>query len=340
LDSFIHGRIEIMTDTRFDVLGIGNAIVDVIAETSDDFLGTHDLIKGSMRLIDEDEAGRIYDGMGPGTEVSGGSAANTIAGVAALGGRGSFVGKVRDDQLGEVFAHDIRAQGVSFTTPAAAEGPLTARCMVLVTPDAQRTLNTFLGAAIGISVDDLDPADVAASKVTYLEGYLWDAPAGPALFAAAATAAASAGQEVAMTLSDPFCVDRHRKDFIAFIREHVDIVFANEDEVISLYEADSFDEAAKAMAGDVKLAALTRSEKGSVVVSGSERATVDAVNATVVDTTGAGDLYAAGFLYGYTNGTSLDRAARIGGICAAEVISHLGARPRANLQTLVTENLG
>jgi sugar/nucleoside kinase (ribokinase family) len=329
-----------MTDTRFDVLGIGNAIVDIIAETADDFLKSHDLIKGSMRLIDEAEAKRIYDGMGPGTEISGGSAANTIAGVAALGGKGCFVGKVRDDQLGEVFAHDIRAQGVSFTTPIANDGHLTARSMVLVTPDAQRTMNTFLGAAIALSLDDLDPADVAASKVTYLEGYLWDAPAGPDLFAAASKAAAGAGREVAMTLSDPFCVDRHRDDFLAFIREHVDIVFANEVEIMSLYQAGSFEEAAGAMAKDVKLAALTRSEKGSVVVSGSERVAVDAVRASVVDTTGAGDLYAAGFLYGYTHGTSLDRAARIGGICAAEVISHLGARPHANLRTLVTENLG
>ncbi len=329
-----------MTDTRFDVLGIGNAIVDVIAETDDAFLESHELVKGSMRLIDEAEAKRLYDGMGPGTEISGGSAANTIAGMAALGGLGSFVGKVRDDQLGEVFTHDIRAQGVSFTTPTATDGPLTARSMVLVTPDAQRTMNTFLGAAINLSLDDLDPEVVAASKVTYLEGYLWDAPAGPDLFAAVSKAAATAGRDVAMTLSDPFCVDRHRDAFLALIREHVDIVFANEDEVISLYQTDSFDEAAGAIAEDVKLAALTRSEKGSIVVSGSERVAVEAVNASVVDTTGAGDLYAAGFLYGYTQGTSLDRAARIGGVCAAEVISHLGARPHSNLRTLVTENLG
>ncbi|MBT6205202.1 MAG: adenosine kinase, partial [Rhodospirillaceae bacterium] len=258
----------------------------------------------------------------------------------ALGGKGCFVGKVRDDELGDVFAHDIRAQGVEFSTPIASAGPLTARSMVLVTPDAQRTMNTFLGAAINLGLDDLDGDAVAGARVTYLEGYLWDAPSGPALFAAAAKAAAKAGREVAMTLSDPFCVDRHRAEFLAFIREHVDIVFANEIEVISLYEADNFDDAAAAMAHDVKLAALTRSEKGSVAVSGSERVTVDAVTANVVDTTGAGDLYAAGFLYGYTQGTSLDRAARIGGLCAAEVISHLGARPRANLRTLVTENLG
>jgi len=329
-----------MTDTRFNVLGIGNAIVDIIAESTDDFLTANSLDKGSMRLVDEDEATRIYDGMGPGTEISGGSAANTIAGVAALGGKGCFVGKVRDDELGDVFAHDIRAQGVSFTTPVATQGPLTARSMVLVTPDAQRTMNTFLGAAIGLGVGDLDPDDVAGAKVTYLEGYLWDAPSGPALFTAAAEAAAKAGREVSMTLSDPFCVDRHRADFLAFIRAYVDIVFANEVEVMSLYESDSFEAAAKAMADDVKLAALTRSEKGSVVVSGSERKAVDAVTANVVDTTGAGDLYAAGFLYGFTQGSSLERAARIGGICAGEVISHLGARPRANLRSLVAEGLG
>jgi len=329
-----------MTDTRFDVLGIGNAIVDVIAETGDDFLTANNLDKGAMCLVDEAEATRIYDGMGPGIEISGGSAANTIAGLAALGGKGCFIGKVRDDELGGVFAHDIRAQGVTFPTPVATEGPLTARSMVLVTPDAQRTMNTFLGAAIGLGVDDLNTDDVAAAKVTYLEGYLWDAPSGPALFTAAAEAAAKASREVSMTLSDQFCVDRHRDEFLAFIRAHVDIVFANEVEVKSLYQTENFDEAAAAMANDCKLAALTRSEKGSVVVSGSERKSVEPVTADVVDTTGAGDLYAAGFLYGYTQGTSLDRAARIGGICAGEIISYLGARPHADLRALVTDNLG
>jgi len=329
-----------MTDTAFDVLGIGNAIVDVISETTDDFLAEHGLTKGAMRLIDEEEASRIYAATGPSVEVSGGSAANTIAGIAALGGRACFVGRVRDDELGDVFAHDIRAQGVSFTTPRSSAGPLTARCLVLVTPDAQRTLNTFLGACVHLGAADVDRDAVAASRAVYLEGYLWDAPQGPAIFAAAAQAAASAGREVAMTLSDPFCVDRHRDDFLAFIREHVDIVFANEHEICSLYMTESFEEAARRVSGDVRIAALTRSEKGSVIVAGSGRTTVPAHPTRVVDTTGAGDLYAAGFLYGYATGASLERAARIGSVCAAEIISHIGARPRANLRTMVAEELG
>ncbi len=329
-----------MSDTAFDVLGIGNAIVDVIAETTDAFITEQNLDKGIMRLIDEAEAARLYDAMGPGIEVSGGSAANTIAGVAALGGRASFIGRVRDDELGDVFAHDIRAQGVSFKSAQAKDGPLTARCLVLVTPDAQRTMNTYLGACIHLSRSDVDTDAIAASRATYLEGYLWDAPEGPAIFAAAAEAAAKAGREVAMTLSDPFCVDRHRDDFLAFIREHVDILFANEIEIASLYQVESFDEAARRVSDDVKIAALTRSEKGSVIVAGSGRTVVSAISTRVVDTTGAGDLYAAGFLYGYATGASLERAGRIGSVCAGEVISHIGARPRANLRTLIAEQLG
>jgi len=329
-----------MTDTRFDVLGIGNAIVDVIAEASDDFIVEQKLDKGTMRLIDEAEASRLYGAMGPGTEVSGGSAANTIAGVAGLGGRACYVGRVHDDELGDVFAHDIRAQGVSFTTPVATDGPLTARCLVLVTPDAQRTMNTYLGACVHLSAADLDLEAVAASRAVYLEGYLWDAPEGPEIFAQAAQAAARAGHEVVMTLSDPFCVDRHRDSFLPFIREHVDILFANEHEVMSLYLAGTFDEAAHRASEDVRIAALTRSEKGSVIVAGSGRTEVAAHPTRVVDTTGAGDLYAAGFLYGHATGASLERAARIGSVCAAEVISHIGARPRANLRSLVAETLG
>lgn len=329
-----------MSDTAFDVLGIGNAIVDVIAETTDAFIAEQNLDKGIMRLIDEAEAARLYDAMGPAVEVSGGSAANTIAGVAALGGRASFIGRVRDDELGDVFAHDIRAQGVSFTSAPAKEGPLTARCLVLVTPDAQRTMNTYLGACIELSASDVDIDAIAASRTVYLEGYLWDAPQGPAIFAAAARAAAAAGREVAMTLSDPFCVDRHRDDFLAFIREHVDILFANEIEIASLYQVENFDEAARRVSDDVKIAALTRSEKGSVIVAGSGRTPVGAHSARVVDTTGAGDLYAAGFLYGYATGASLERAGRIGAVCAGEIISHIGARPRANLRTLIAEQLG
>ena len=329
-----------MTDTAFDVLGIGNAIVDVIAETTDAFIAEQKLDKGIMRLIDEDESTRLYGAMGPGIEVSGGSAANTIAGVAALGGRASFIGRVRNDELGDVFAHDIRAQGVSFKSAQATDGPLTARCLVLVTPDAQRTMNTYLGACIHLSASDVDTDAVAASRAVYLEGYLWDAPEGPAIFARAAEAAAKAGREVSMTLSDPFCVDRHRDDFLAFIRAHVDILFANEVEIASLYQVENFDEAARRVSDDVKIAALTRSEKGSVIVAGSGRTVVSAHSARVVDTTGAGDLYAAGFLYGYATGASLERAGRIGSVCAGEIISHIGARPRANLRTLIAEQLG
>ena len=329
-----------MSETAFDVLGIGNAIVDVIAETTDAFIAEQSLDKGIMRLIDEAEAARLYDAMGPGIEVSGGSAANTIAGVAALSGRASFIGRVRDDELGDVFAHDIRAQGVSFKSAQAKDGPLTAHCLVLVTPDAQRTMNTYLGACIHLARSDVDTDAIAASRAIYLEGYLWDAPEGPAIFAAAAEAAARAGREVAMTLSDPFCVDRHREDFLAFIRNHVDILFANEIEIASLYEVDAFDEAARRVSDDVKIAALTRSEKGSVIVAGSGRTVVSAISTRVVDTTGAGDLYAAGFLYGYATGASLERAGRIGSVCAGEIISHIGARPRANLRTLIAEQLG
>ena len=329
-----------MSDTKFDVLAVGNAIVDVLAESSDAFLEEQNLVKGAMRLIDENEADTLYAAMGPGIEVSGGSAANTAAGVAALGGRGAFVGRVHDDSLGKVFAHDIRAQGVSFESDMATSGPQTARCLVLVTPDAQRTLNTYLGACVGLREADIDPAEVAASKVVYLEGYLWDAPEGPAIFASAAEAAKQAGREVAMTLSDPFCVDRHRAAFRDFVAGSVDILFANEDEIKSLYEVEAFDEAADRAVADVTVAALTRSEKGSVICRGDERHAVDARSVKVVDTTGAGDLYAAGFLYGYTAGEDLARAGTYGSICAGEVISHLGARPRANLKSLIAEQLG
>jgi sugar/nucleoside kinase (ribokinase family) len=329
-----------MTELKFDVLAIGNAVVDVLAEASDAFLQERGLTKGAMRLIDEPEADALYAAMGPGVEVSGGSAANTAAGVAALGGAAAYIGRVRDDELGDVFVHDIRAQGVAFDSPCASDGPLTARCLVLVTPDAQRTMNTYLGAAIMLAESDVDTAMVAAAKVVYLEGYLWDAPEGPAIFARAARAARDAGRDVAMTLSDPFCVDRHRDAFQGFISTSVDILFANEDEAKSLYQVETFDAAADRAAGDVKVAALTRSEKGSVICRGTDRHQVSARPVKVVDTTGAGDLYAAGFLFGYTNGASLERAGHMGSICAAEVISHLGARPREDLKALIAEQLG
>ena len=329
-----------MTRLKFDVLCIGNAIVDVLTEASDAFLAERGLDKGAMRLTDEAESDALYVAMGPGVEVSGGSAANTAAGVAALGGAAAYIGGVRDDELGDVFVHDIRAQGVTFDNARSVDGPLTGRCLVLVTPDAQRTLNTYLGAAVTLGENDVDPAIAAAAKVVYLEGYLWDAPEGPAIFARAARATREAGGEVAMTLSDPFCVDRYREAFLGFIGESVDILFANEDEVKSLYEATSFDVAADRAASDVRVAALTRSEKGSVICHGADRHLVNARPVKVVDTTGAGDLFAAGFLYGYTNGASLERAGHMGSVCAAEIISHLGARPRANLKALIAEQLG
>ncbi len=329
-----------MNETKFDVLAVGNAIVDVLAEATDAFLGERGLTKGSMSLIDETEAGALYASMGPGVEVSGGSAANTAAGVAALGGRAAYIGRVRDDELGHVFAHDIRAQGVSFDSMPSTAGPHTARCLVLITPDAQRTMSTYLGACVGLGERDVDPAVVGAAKVVYLEGYLWDAPEGPAIFARAAEAAKQSGRQVAMTLSDPFCVDRHRDAFLRFVTTSVDILFANEDEIVSLYQADSFDAAAEQASKDVAVAALTRSERGSVICQGSARHHVGARPVKVVDTTGAGDLYAAGFLFGYATGASLERAGHMGALCAGEVISQLGARPRADLRALIAEQLG
>lgn len=348
-----------MTDTRFDVLAIGHALVDVTARCDDAFLAERGIAKGAMRLVEEEEAemlrrtaaGRVRR-QGEATEASGGSAANTAVGVAALGGRACFVGKVADDALGRAFARDIRARGVTFATPAAhpraaderepAAGPATGRSLVLVTPDGERSMSTYLGAAAQLTGDDLDPAEVAAASVLYLEGYLWDAPGGPALFEAARRAARRASREVAVTLSDPMCVERHRDALLSFVRSGVDVVFANEEEAIALYRASSFAAAAKAMAGDVRLAVLTRGKKGCLIARGSERIAIEAAAAPidVVDTTGAGDLHAAGFLYGYTQGTSLERAGRIAAICAGEVVCHAGTRPQTGLRALVADRLG
>ena len=329
-----------MNETRIDVLGIGNAIVDIIAEVDDAFLDGLGLVKESMHLVDTGMADRIRESLSSPVLVSGGSAANTIAGLAAVGGRGRFVGKVRDDEFGATFAGDLRASSVLYATPPATEGPETGRSLVLVTPDAQRTMCTYLGASIRLQAEDLDPADIANSQVVYLEGYLWDAPGGPDVFARAAEIAASSGRKVAMTLSDSSCVDRHRGDFRAFVREHVDIVCANEAEAVSLFEEDDFMAAANMLARDVEVVALTRGEKGSVILSRGSTFEMEAVMTRVLDVTGAGDLYAAGFLYGYTQGLSLDRAARIASVCAAEVISHSGARVNTNLRSLIAETLG
>ena len=329
-----------MTEARFDVVGIGNAIVDVLAHADDAFLESHGLAKGAMTLVDAEDSDALYGDMGPGIECSGGSAANTIAGLASLGGRPAFIGKVRDDQLGAVFRHDIRALGVAFDTPAAADGLPTARCLILVTPDAQRTMQTFLGASVRLGPDDIDIELIAASRLTYLEGYLWDPPRAKEAFVFAAAAAHQAGREVALSLSDPFCVDRHRDDFRDLVAGHVDVLFANEDEIKSLYREDTFDGALQRVRGHCRVAALTRGAKGSVVISGDQVHVIDADTVDrVVDTTGAGDAYAAGFLYGLTREAPLHACARMGNTAAAEVIGHMGARPDVPLKDLIGPKL-
>lgn len=321
-----------MPELSFDVVGIGNAIVDVLTQADDALVEAQGLPKGGMTLIDGSQAESLYDEMGPAREISGGSAANTLAGVASLGGRAAFIGKVRNDQLGGIFRHDIRAAGVHFETPPATSGPPSGRSLIFVTPDAQRTMATFLGAATELGPDDVDAAVVAAAKVTYLEGYLFDRPAAKAAFVKAAEAARAAGRKVSLTLSDPFCVERHRAAFRDLVEHHVDLLFANEQEICTLYEVPDFDAALQAVRNHCDVAALTRSAQGSVVLAGDEVHVVDAAPLVrLVDTTGAGDLYAAGFLFGYTRGDSLYDCGRIGAIAAAEIISHFGARPEVDL---------
>lgn len=320
---------------RYDVLGIGNAIVDVLARSSDTFLSERNLTKGAMQLIDAQEADTLYDAMGPGTEISGGSAANTIAGIASLGGSAAFIGTVANDQLGRVFRHDIASLGVHYTTSAVDGGAPTARCLVLVSPDGERTMNTFLGASQALGPQHVDDGLVANSDIVYLEGYLFDPPAAKQAFYKAARLAHESGGRVALSLSDAFCVDRYREEFRTFVQDEVDILFANEAEITSLYETDDFDAARDLVRGEVPIAALTRSAKGSVVVNGRDELQVAAEPiAQVVDATGAGDLYAAGFLHALAQQRPLDQCARLGGLCAAEVISHIGARPQAKLGEL------
>ena len=329
-----------MAATRYDVLGIGNAIVDVLARTDDDFLVRQNMPKGSMSLIDEARAQAIYDAMGPATEISGGSAANTIAGVASFGGRAAFVGKVKDDELGRAFTHDIRATGVAFNTPPANDGPATARCYILVTPDGERTMNTYLGAAQNLSPADVNEDEIASAAITYLEGYLWDPKNAKEAFRKAARIAHAAGRTVALTLSDSFCVDRYRVEFIDLVKGGtVDLLFANEHELKSLYETGDFDAALAALKNDAKLGIVTRSEKGAVVVGGGRTDAVPVFPVErVVDATGAGDLFAAGFLHGFAKGLPHGDSARLGALAAAEVISHIGARPAKKLADLAREN--
>jgi sugar/nucleoside kinase (ribokinase family) len=318
-----------------DVVAIGNAIVDIIGRCDDAFLAAHGPVKGSMQLVDATTVERLYAAMGPGIEISGGSAANTAAGIASLGGRAGFIGKTASDQFGQVFRHDIRAAGVTFDTAPAVDGHPTGRSLILVTPDGQRTMNTFLGVSPHLGNGEVDAELIRSARILYLEGYLFDRPEAKAAFRQAADIAAKAGRQVALTLSDPFCVDRHRPEFLELVRKSVDILFANEAEVTSLYETASFEAAARRARADTRLAALTRSEKGSVILSGGEAVEVPAAPVEqVVDTTGAGDLYAAGFLFGVARGMALETAGRLGSLAAAEVISHIGARAQVPLAEL------
>lgn len=331
-----------MTETRFDVLAIGNAIVDVIAPCDDAFLAAEALEKGAMTLIDTARAEALYAHMGPAREISGGSAANTCAGLAALGGKAAFIGQVADDQLGTVFAHDIRSAGIHYDIAPRAGDPPTARCLVLVTPDGQRTLNTFLGASQYLSADAIDADLIAQASVLYLEGYLWDPDDPRAAMRGAIDAARAAGRQVAFTLSDAFLLDRHGDDFRALIDGGlIDILFANEAELLGLTGAADFEAGVAELAPKLPVLVATRSEKGAVAIAGGERAQVSAEPvAKVIDTTGAGDSFAAGFLYGHVRGMPLVECLTIGAVAAAEVISHYGARPEADLQTLVAKRLG
>ncbi|MDP9164025.1 MAG: adenosine kinase [Pseudomonadota bacterium] len=325
-----------MTDKPLDVLAIGNAIVDVITDADDGFLSAQGLDKGSMRLIDEGEAVRLYGAMGPGREVSGGSAGNTAAGLAALGLKAGFIGQVASDELGDIYRHDISSAGVSFTTPARGDVGASARCLILVTPDAQRTMNTFLGAAQRLPAAAISADEVASAKILYLEGYLWDPEEPRAAMEAAIDAARAAGTKVAFTLSDSFCIARHRDDFVRLIDDgRIDILFANEDEILALAGEAGFEASVASVAPRVPVLVVTRSEKGAVALAGGERAEVPAEPiAKLVDTTGAGDLFAAGFLAGQARGKSLETSLKLGAIAAAEVIQHYGARPEADLKAL------
>lgn len=329
-----------MSAQELDVVGIGNAIVDILSQTKDEFLGENDLVKGSMALIGEHEAVTLYDKMGPAVEVSGGSAANTVAALASLGGKAGYIGKIAADQLGMVFRHDIKAAGVVYDTEPLKDAEPTARCMVLITPDAERTMCTYLGASPFLNAEDVNAEMISGAQVTYMEGYLFDREEAKKAFRAAAEIARKAGRKVSLSLSDRFCVERHKDDFLDLIENHIDILFANEDEITALYATDDFDKAVEYVRGHCEIACLTRSEKGSVIVTGDSLFKIPAMPIEeLVDTTGAGDFYAAGFLYGFTQGLSIEEAGRIGAIAASEVIQHVGARPRIDLSQLVRDKL-
>ena len=329
-----------MAEAKYDVLGIGNAIFDVLVRTDEKFLAEHGMTKGGMALIDEARAASIYRDMGPATEMSGGSAANTIVGIASLGARAAYVGKVKDDQIGKLYTHDIRAAGVAYETGPAADGPATGCSYILVTGDGERTMNTYLGAAQDLTVADIDPAQIEASRVLYLEGYLWDPKNAKEAFVKAATIAHGAGRQVALTLSDAFCVDRYRDEFLELMRKGtVDLIFANESELHSLYQTADFDTALKQLRADAKLGVVTRSEKGCVVASKDGVVAAPAFPIKeLVDTTGAGDLFAAGFLFGLVRNAGHENAGRLGALAAAEVIQHIGARPLVSLKELAQQN--
>ncbi len=319
----------------FDVVGIGNALVDVLTHESDDFVEANGLVRGAMTLIDTARAEELYAAMGAGIEVSGGSAANTISGIASFGGRAAYIGRVFDDQLGTVFAHDMRASGVVFRSAPATDGPPTGRCLIVVTPDAQRTMNTYLGSSEFFGPEHVDGELIAAAQVTFLEGYLFDRPEAKEAYWKASRVAHDAGRRVSLTLSDTFCVERHRGEWRDLVADQVDILFANEHEALALYEVDSFDEALAAARADVEVAIITRGPAGSVVARGDEVEVIAAHPVEVVDTTGAGDLYASGFLFGFTHDRPLAECGRLGSIAASAVLGHTGARPGVSLGQLI-----
>jgi len=321
-----------------DVVGIGNALVDILSHEDDGFVDRHGLTRGSMALIDSERAAELYTAMGPGAEISGGSAGNTMAGIASFGGRAAYIGRVFDDQLGGVFGHDLRATGVVFRSRQAISGPPTGRSLIVITSNGERTMNTYLGAAALLGPDDLDPELIAAAQVTYLEGYLWDRPEAKEAYRVATEIAHEHGKVTALTLSDSFCVQRHRLEWRELIDTSVDIVFANEDEITMLYETTTFREALEEVRTHCQIACLTRGPTGSVIVTSKDEHVIEALPvARVVDTTGAGDMYAAGFLFGYTHGFDLPAAGRMASLAAAEVLSHIGARPESPFRELLDQ---